>query len=1092
MLTTIILIQVVLFNQNLQAINTSDTRMMRQPALSATSIAFIYANDLWVAETDGSNPRRLTADEGVESNPVFSPDGKWIAFSAQYDGNTDVFLVGAEGGIPQRLTWHPANDIAHEFTPDGKAVLFASTRDDFSGRYYQLFTVPLSGGYPTKLVIPNADQAVYSPDKKQMAYTPIPPRFQQWKNYRGGTTSTIWIFNFDDYKTTKVPQPETRCNDWYPMWAGNTIYFLSDRNGEFNLFSCNLVNNAIQQLTSFSDFPVVSACLRGNSILLEQAGKLHLYNTESGDTKTLQIGIAAELEELRPRFVKGANNIRFAHISPSGSRAVFDFRGEIITVPAEKGDPRNITETTGAHEIYPAWSPDGKSVAYFSDESGEYQLFIRDQGGKSEPKTFNLNGTGFYAYPQWSPDGKYLTFCDNGRNFYLMEVDSGTIKKIDTDDIYVPGEFRNLFGNWSPDSRWIAYTKVTPTQFKRVHVYSVEQEKSYSVTDGMSDADSPIFDPEGKYLIFLASTDAGPVINWFDQSSIDMRMTSSIYLATLRSDIPNPFARESDEEKGKKEEAEKTDSKKSDKKKDKSKTEEKSEDSQKNISIDFDGIDQRIVSVPLKAGNYSQLGMAKTGEILYVVSPANGSGPHILFKYDMEKRKDSEVMELDNYVLSADGKKMLYNKGQNWGISDAGKKPEEGKGALNIAAVEVKIDPTAEWTQIFNEVWRINRDYFYDPAMHGADWPAMRQKYATFLPDVACRNDLNRLITWMCSEVSVGHHFVFGGDQKFSPERVEVGLLGADYEIANNRYRFKKIYGGLNWNPNLRSPLTEPGINVKKGEYLLAVNNKTVTSDQNIYSFFEKTAGKNVEITIGPNADGTNYRIDTVVPVSNEFSLRNRDWVEGNLRKVEEATNGKVAYVYVPNTADAGHEYFKRYFFPQADKDAIIVDERFNGGGLIADYYIDLLTRPYQSHWNTRYGMDLKTPSASIQGPKVMIINETAGSGGDMLPWMFRKFKVGTLVGKRTWGGLVGMLGFPELMDGGYVTAPNLGIWTKDGFVVENVGVPPDVEVEMWPEEVIQGKDPQLEKAIQIALDELKKNPPDKPERPPYPVRVRE
>lgn len=1072
------------------AVNTTDTRLMHQPAISSTHIAFVYANDLWVANADGSNARRITSDAGVESNPYFSPDGKLIAFSAEYDGNTDVFTIPVEGGIPQRLTWHPSADMVRGFTPDGKAVLFASSREDFSTRYTQFFTVALTGGFPSKLVIPNGFQATYSPDGRQMAYTPIPPRFQQWKNYRGGTVSNIWVFNFDNIETVKIPMAENRSNDWNPMWTGDNIFFLSDRNGEFNLFSYNVSSKHVAQLTQYKDFPINSANIGGNNIIFEQAGKLHIFNTINGTTKTLQLAIAAELTELRPRYVKGAQNIRWADISPAGSRAVFGFRGEIISVPAEKGDPRNITETAGVHEKYPAWSPDGKSVAYFSDKTGEYQLHIRPQDGKGEAKTFSLNGTGFYAFPEWSPNSKYITFSDNGRNFYLLEVASGTIKKIDADEMYVPGPFRNIFGNWAADSRWIAYTKVNSTFFKQVYVYSVEQGKSFHVTDGLSDADSPVFDPDGKYLLFLASTDAGPVINWFDQSSHDMRMTSSVYLATLRSDILNPFARESDEEKGISDEKTEKEKNENTKKESKDKSTEKTEEPVKNISIEFEGIENRIVNIPLKAGNYSQLSMVKADEFIYVANDDN-TRTSKLFKYDMKERKESEVMELDNYTLSADGKKMLYNKGQTWGITDAGKKPEAGKGILNVAAIEVKIDPVAEWKQIFDEAWRINRDYFYDPGMHGANWPAMKEKYAAFLPDVASRNDLNRLIMWMCSELSVGHHRVGGGDQRFNAERVEGGLLGADYEIANNRYRFKKIYGGLNWNPGLRSPLTEPGINAKPGEYLLAVNGKNVTSEQNIYSFFEKTAGKIVELTIGPNADSSGSRVVKVEPVASEASLRNRDWVEGNLRKVNEATNGRVAYVYVPNTTTQGHEYFKRYFFPQANKDAIIIDERFNGGGLIADYYIDLLTRPYQSHWNMRYGMDLKTPSASIQGPKVMIIDETAGSGGDMLPWMFHKFKVGTLVGKTTWGGLVGTLGFPELMDGGGVTAPNLAIWTKDGFIVENVGVSPDIEVEMWPSDVIKGKDPQLEKAIEVALEQLKKNPPVKEERPAYPVRVR-
>ncbi len=514
-------------------------------------------------------------------------------------------------------------------------------------------------------------------------------------------------------------------------------------------------------------------------------------------------------------------------------------------------------------------------------------------------------------------------------------------------------------------------------------------------------------------------------------------------------------------------------------------------ESTKTVSIETEGMASRIVDVPLRAGNYGRVAMAKAGEILYQVNGSDFSQPSKLFKYDMKEQKESEVMELDEFWLTTDGKKMLYRKGQTWGITEAGKKPEAGKGVLNVGAVEVKIDPVAEWAQIFDEAWRVNRDYFYDPGMHGADWKAMKTRYAAFLPDVACRNDLNRLIMWMCSELAVGHHRVGGGEQRFTPERVEGGLLGADYEIVNNRYRFKKIFGGLNWNPGLRSPLSAPGINARVGEYLLAVNGKAVTADQNLYSFFEKTAGKITRLTLGPNADGSGSREVVVEPVSGEFGLRNRDWVEGNLRKVHQATNGRVAYVYVPNTTNQGHEYFKRYFFPQADKEAIIVDERFNGGGLIADYYIDLLTRPYQSHWNMRYGMDMKTPSASIQGPRVMLIDETAGSGGDMLPWMFRKFNVGTLIGKATWGGLVGTLGFPELMDGGMVTAPNLAIWTKEGFIVENVGVSPDIEVEMWPNAVIDGKDPQLEKAIEVIMYQLSKNPPEKPLRPPYPIRVR-
>ena len=1073
---------------NLPGINIKDTRLMTQPAISNEHIAFIYAEDLWIANPDGTYPRRLTVDEGIESNPLFSPDGKLIAFSAEYDGNTDVFVVPVEGGIPVRLTWHPGPDLVRGFTPDGKNILFASQRSVFTNRYLQLFTVPITGGYPVKLKIPNAYYATYSPNGQSMAYTPIADRFQVWKHYRGGTISTIWIFSFNDYSVVKIPKPEGGCNDTEPMWVGDKIYFLSDRAGEFNLFSYDLAGKEIKQLTSFNDFPVINATHNDHKIIFEQAGYLHIFDLENLSPKKLTIGIATDLLELRSRYVKGGKYIRSADISPSGVRAVFDFRGDIMTVPAEKGDPRNLTLTTGVHEKYPAWSPDGKSIAYFSDASGEYELQIRSQDGKGTAKSFKLTGTGFYAYPKWSPDSKKISYVDNGRNLYMLDLSSGTIQKIDSDDLYFPGAFRNIFGDWSFDSKWITYTRLTGTNFQRVYLYSLDQKKSFAVTDGLSDATEPIFDPSGKYLYFFASTDAGPVVNWFDMSNADMRMTKSIYLVTLQKETFSPFAKESDEETIKPVVKEEVKSEKKGKKKKKDISGSKQKD--KTLKIDLDEIQNRILAFPVKAGDYAQAGTGKEGEFFYLSRSSDGSRSGTLHKFSLKDKKDSEAGEMDNYIISVNGKKMLYRKGRSWGITETGVKPKPGKGIINTENLQVKIDPLAEWPQIFNEAWRINRDYFYDPGMHGADWPAMKNKYAQFLSDITCRSDLNRVIRWTCSELSVGHHRAGGGEQFYIPKKVNGGLLGADFTIANNRYRIKKIYEGLNWNPDLRSPLTEPGIKVAEGTYILAVNGKDETVPENLYRFFENKAGKIVELTVGPNPDYAGSRVVKVVPATSEYALRNRDWVEGNLKRVNEATQGQVAYVYVPNTANLGHEYFKRYFFPQANKKAIIIDERFNGGGSLADYYIDILQRPYQAYWNMRYCKDFKSPSASIQGPKVMIIDETAGSGGDMLPWMFRKFKVGTLVGKRTWGGLVGTLGFPELLDGGYVTAPNVAIWTKDGFVVENVGVPPDIEVEQWPAEVNKGKDPQLEKAIEVALKELGENPPETPKRPPYPVKV--
>lgn len=1099
------LLALLAFPSTAGAVDTEDTRMLSSPAVSDGHVAFAYAGDLWVAGRDGGDVHRLTAHPGREGRPRFSPDGKWVAFSGHYDGNVDVYLVPAEGGVPRRMTWHPGPDIVQGFTPDGSAVLFTSPRAVFTRRYVQLFTVPIEGGLPTRLPIPHAFKATYSPDGGKIAYMPLYEAFRQWKNYRGGTASRIWIYDVGDHSVVEIPQPEGRSNDTDPMWIGDTIYFLSDRNGEFNLFAYETASAQVRQLTSHEDFPVLSASAGGGVIAYEQAGWLHLYDPASDTARRLPVGVAADLPESRPRFESGDRYIRNADVSPSGARAVFEFRGEIVTVPAENGDPRDLTETTGAHEREPAWSPDGRSIAYLSDASGEYQLYVAPQDGHGEPRVFTLDGSGFYDGLKWSPDGTKISFSDNSWALYVLDVASGGITRVDQEILY--GPVKTLYYSWSPDSRWLAYTKNTRTYFQQVHLYSLDDGSSHVITDGLADVAEPVFDAGGKYLWFTASTDAGPVRQWFAMSNADMEISNALYLAVLPAGEPSPLAAESDEEKGETTDDGKTDKaekgkpgKKGGKATGETKSGaggEKEKDEPVHVRIDFDGLDQRIVALPLEPAFYGNLQPGPEGQLYYLQSrPSAGrfgpSPPGSLRRFDLDEREEKTVLEgVTGFLLSADHEKVLYATPDAWHIADAGDKIEPGKGKLATDEIEVKIDPRAEWAQMFDEAWRINRDWFYDPNMHGADWPAMKEKYAVFLPDLADRQDLNDVLQWMCSELTVGHHRVFGGDTLFETEDIDGGLLGADYEIADGRYRFAKVYGGLNWNPDLRSPLTEPGVDVEPGEYLLAVEGEDLRPPENLYARFENTAGKIVEITVGPNPDGSGSRTVHVVPVADESDLRNRDWVEGNLEKVTVATGGRVAYVYVPNTTGFGHLYFKRYFFPQADRDAIIVDERHNGGGQVADYYLDLLRRPYISHWAMRYGEDLKTPLAAIQGPKVMLIDETAGSGGDLLPWMFRKLKLGTLVGRPTWGGLVGILGFPALMDGGRITAPNLAIWTEDGWVVENVGVPPDVEVEQTPAEVIAGHDPQLEKAIEIALEQLEAHPPHQVHRPPYPVRVR-
>jgi tricorn protease len=1078
-----------------------DTRLLSDPAISAERIAFIYANDLWTADLVGRNVRRLTSDVGVESSPTFSPDGKWIAFSAQYEGNTDVYVVGSEGGVPKRLTWHPGNDVAMGFTPDSRAALFTSPRNVYTARYTQLFTVPIDGGSEELLPIPHSNKASYSPDGKRIAYNPLGPQFLQWKRYRGGTVSQVWLYDRSTHAIEKVPQPPARANDAGPMWVGDAVYFRSDRDGEFNLWSYDTKTKAMKRVTNHSDFPVLNASAGGGKIVYEQAGYLHLFDPASGSARKLTIGVAADLPETRPRFAKETKDrkyIRDFSISPTGVRVAMDFRGEIVTIPAEKGDVRNLTNSVAVHERSPIWSPDGKRIAFFSDESGEYALHVEPQDGKGEPKKYKLSGAGFYEFPAWSPDSKKIAFVDNSRTLYWIDASSGTVKKVASDYFYGPIQY--LHPAWSPDSKWIAYAINNQAYVNRVYAYSLEQDKSFPVTDGLSDASEPVFDRSGKYLYFLASTDAGPVNNWFSLETSDLKITRSIWLAVLNKSLPNPLVKESDEEKAapaddsKDKKKETADDEKEVKKTNGDKTDAKSDEKPKKaeavapVKIDFDGLPYRIIDLPVPVAEISNLQAGPEGQVFFL---RTSDEKNALQRFDMKDRKTETMLsDIDNYQISSDGKKVVYVAKDEWAIaSTSGKKidPTEAK-TLKTAAIEVKVDPRAEWQEMFEDAWRINRDYFYDPSMHGVDWKAMRARYAEFLPHIAVRQDLNRVMRWMLSELSVGHSYITNTGDTAETKTVPGGLLGADYAIENGRYRFTKVYGGLNWNPKLRSPLTEPGVNVKAGEYLLAVGGKDVKPPANFYSFFENTSGKLIEITVGPNADGKGSRTVSVVPVETELALRNRDWVEGNLRKVDAATGGRVAYVYVPNTSTAGYTYFKRYFYPQAYKDAVILDERFNGGGSLADYYIDMVSKKLIAYWAMRYGPDMKTPSASIQGPRVLIQDESAGSGGDLLPWMWRKFEVGPIVGTRTWGGLVGILGFPELMDGGQITAPNLAFYDPDkGWAVENEGVAPDIEVEMTPADVIAGKDPQLERAIAIVMEGLKKNPPVVVKRPAYP-----
>jgi len=883
------------------------------------------------------------------------------------------------------------------------------------------------------------------------------------------------------------------------MWISERIYFLSDRSGPVTLFYYDTKTRKVVQAIRNNGLDIKSASAGPDAIVYEQFGSINLYDLKSGKAKKVNVTIHADALAVRPKFEKVGTSLRGARISPTGARAVYEARGEILTIPAEKGDARNLTNSPGTAERSPAWSPDGRWIAYFSDESGEYALHLRDQKGTGEVKKISLgNPPSFFYDPTWSPDSRKISYSDKRLNIWYVDVEKGIPVKVDT----LSRGGGGIGTDWSPDSRWIVYTKSLRSWFSAVFVYSLDDAKSIQITDGMSDAEYAVFDKSGKYIYFTASTDIGPRVFGFDMSSYPLRPTRSVYVCVLKKDLPSPLAPESDEEKPADEKEKKDEGKAADKPADQAgekkadssggaKPGEKDKKEPPKVAIDFDGIGQRILALPAPARNYLGLAAGKAN-LLFIVEASTDPGPNgggaTLHKYDLEKRKLDKVLDnLNGFDLSSNGDKMLYRQGQSWYIASVSQPAKPGEGKLKTEDLEVYVDPRAEWNQMYRETWRIERDFFYDPNHHGLDLQATAKKYEPYVQALVHRADLNYLFQEMLGELSVGHLYVGGGDVP-NPKRVPGGLLGADYKIENGRYRFARVFNGENWNPQLRAPLTQPGVNVVAGEYLLSVGGRNLTAADNVYQFFEGTANKQVVVRVGPNPDGTNSREVTVVPVESETRLRNLAWVEDNRRKVDQMSGGALAYIYLPDTAQGGYTFFNRYFFSQTDKQGVIADERFNSGGQSADYVIDYLKKPLMSYWAVRDGEDYRMPFGTIPGPKVMLTNEYSGSGGDLMPWMFRRAGIGPLLGKRTWGGLVGIGGYPVLIDGGSVTAPHFAFYSPEGkWEVENHGVDPDIVIEFDPKAWREGHDVQLEKAVDLLMQEIKKSPAKKPQRPPYP-----
>jgi tricorn protease len=1060
--------------------------LLQHPSLSKTDIAFDFAGEIWTVGRDGGTARRVVSAQLRNSRPIFSPDGTQIAFTGTVDGNTDVYLVPSTGGELRRLTYDPGPDVAVAFTPDGTSVLFWSMRAT-PRDLPKLFTVPLAGGLAEQVPLPSGTDAAYSSDGKHLAYVPFPQWEPGWKKYRGGQATPIWIADLADSHVVKVPRDGE--NQRWPMWQADAIYFVSDRDGPFSLWVSDAKGGPAKMLWRDPDgWDVRSASVGPGAIVFETLGALHLYELATGKERRVKVAIADELPQVRARFENvGQRQILHAAISPTGKRALFEAHGEILSVPKKKGDVRNLTRSPGVADRDPSWSPDGKWIAWLSDQGGEYALYFRSPDGLGPTHFVSLGSPASFWYsPRWSPDSKKIAITDKRLNLWLIDLEHPTLEKVDTLR-YEGGEFDEA---WSPDSRWLTYVKELENHFHAIFAYSLDDKKTHQITDGRSDAASPRFGRDGKLLYFIASTDVGLGENGGEMTSMGRPMTSSVYAAVLQKDVPSPIAPESDEEGdggadgGAAKQKPKTPS---------------------DVRIDFDGLDQRIVALPIDRANYASLDVAAKGALFLTIAPtvladedytrsSDERPPFEVIRYDAKKRKtepfgkvDAPRGELVTFQVSADGKSVLFAHDGKWFIAGSDKAPKDGDGKIALGDVKVWIDPRAEWKQMYHEIWRIERDFLYDPHAHGLDLAKAEKTYEPFLAGISGRADLNALFTAMLSNLVLGHVWAMGGDYPHEPH-VNVGMLGADYTIENGRYRFARILHGENWNPKLRAPLTQPGIDVKEGDYLISVNGEDLKGDDDVDRLFLGRAGKQTVIRVDSQPDGSSARSVTVVPTGSEGALRLRTWMEDNHKKVDEMSKGRVGYVYIPDTHGGGLTNFNRYYFTEVGKDAVVLDERFNHGGYIADYIVNVLQWKPAMGATTREGEDVVLPQQAIFGPKVMIANQMSGSGGDALPWLFKRAKLGPLVGVRTWGGLVGIGGYPQLIDGGRVTAPRWGLYGTHGeWEVENHGIAPDVEVEQDPALVRQGHDPQLERAVQLALDALAKNPPKKLVRPPYP-----
>ncbi|GAB4296069.1 MAG: S41 family peptidase [Ignavibacteriaceae bacterium] len=1051
------------------------TRLLRFPDISEDQIAFVYAGDIWIVNSEGGTAKRLTSHEGLELSPKFSPDGRWIAFSGEYSGNRQVYVISVDGGNPRQLTFY--NDVGPMpprggydyrilgWTPDGKNILFRGNRLPWGERMGKYFLIPFEGGFETPLQIPEGGGGDLSPDGTKMVYTPIDREFRTWKRYRGGRAQDIWIYDLVNNSSERLT--DFVGTDNQPLWVRDKIYFTSDRDFTLNLYSIDPLTKEIKKETAHDDFDVLWPAKGGDKIVYECGGYIYKFDTQTGKTAKVPIKVFGDFQSTVPYFKNVRENIETFNISSTGKRAVFEARGDIFTVPAEKGEIKNITSTPGIREIFPAWSPDGKWICYLSDRSGEYEIYIIRSDGSGEERRITNDGKVWRFQPVWSPDSKKIAFSDKTHSLYYTDIETGTTVKADESQYEDITDY-----SWSPDSKWLAYTKSNNNELPGIWLYSIKSGEARLLTDDFTINYNPVFDPDGKYIYFLSNRDFNlKFSSWeFDYLYTD---PTRVYAASLNDEIPLLFSPESDEELI-------NDTKNEDP--DREKVNDKSD---KDLKIQFENFEKRIAVLPGPSGVYSSLGAVKNGIIYFF---RDGS-EFKLKMFDTESEKEEVLLEaVGSYAISADEKKLLYRKNGEFGIVDLKPDQKNTDGRLNLDKLEMKIVPKAEWQQMFTDGWRLLRDWFYDPEMHGLDWQQMKDKYEPLVKFVSHRADLDYIFGELGGELNAGHVYVNSGDQP-KVNRIDNGLLGA--ELAPDEsgyYRIQKIFPGENWHDNFRSPLTEFGVDINEGDYIIAVDGEEIKFPVNFYKSLENKAGKLVTLLVNDKPTTEGAREELIKPVASETNLRYLDWVESRRNLVDELSGGRIGYIHVPNTSFEGNRELYKYLVPQIKKDALIIDDRYNGGGFIPDRMIEWLDRPILNYWVSRGLKPNQTPGLSHQGPKAMLINGLSSSGGDAFPYYFRKRNLGTIIGTRTWGGLIGISGNPGLMDGGSISIPTFRFLDTNGkWAVENEGVAPDIEVIDRPELVAQGRDPSIEKAVEILLEELKKNPPDEIKVPPAP-----